>query len=58
MLYIYIYTINEWMNLLLPNIGYNNRRDTHMLYLAYTKDTLNSKIIIIIIIIIILVVIV
>ena len=24
----------------LPNIGYNNRRDTQKLCLAYTKDTL------------------
>ena len=24
----------------LPNIGYNNRRDTQNLCLAYTKDTL------------------
>ena len=39
------------MNLLLPNIGYNNRRDTQKLCLAYTKDTLNKIIIIIIIII-------
>ena len=28
------------VNLLLPNIGYNNRRDTQKLCLAYTKDTL------------------
>ena len=30
------------------NIGYNNRRDSHKLCLAYTKDTLNKIIIIII----------
>ena len=35
----------------LPNICYNNRRDTQKLCLAYTKDTLNKIIIIIIIII-------
>ena len=28
------------MNLFVPNISYNNRRDTQKLCLAYTKDTL------------------
>ena len=31
------------MNLFLPNIGYNNQRDTQKLCLAYTKDTLKSR---------------
>ena len=38
----------------LPNIGYNNRRDTQKLYLAYTKDTLNNIIIILIIVVVVL----
>ena len=40
----------------LRNIGYNNRRDTQMVCLAYTKDTLNKIIIIIIIIIVVIIV--
>ena len=42
----------------LPNICYNNRRDTQKLCLAYTKDTLNKIIIIIITTIIIIIVVV
>ena len=34
----------------LPNICYNNRRDTQKLCLAYTKDTLNKIIIIIVVV--------
>ena len=42
----------------LPNICYNNRRDTHKLCLAYTKDTLNKIIIIIILITTIIIIII
>ena len=45
--------MNEWMNLFVPNIGYNNRRDTQKLCLAYTKNTLNKIIIMIIIVVVI-----
>ena len=42
----------------LPNICYNNRRDTQKLCLAYTKDTLNKIIIIIILITTIIIIII